>query len=222
MIVTLYILCQGSILKYAKGITQAQAGQEVVDCVLTIPSFFGPTQKQAILDAARLADVNVLALVGSPATAALQYGIERDFTNKTENVIFYDMGSNAVQVAYVVFSSYQTKDKGKKKIINQLQVKDVVWNDDLGGDHLDWMLVEHLSNEFLDKYGSDPRDSPRSLAKLKKAVRQTKEVLSANTEAPIYVEELLDDKDFSSKISRCGRFVDKGCCVCRLVEEWSY
>ncbi|CAD7703207.1 unnamed protein product [Ostreobium quekettii] len=192
----------GSIITYAKAMAEAQAGQDIVDCVIALPCFFGPAQRQAILDAARLAGANVLALVHSNAAAALQYGIVRDFSNTTENVIFYDMGSNAVQVAYITFSSYQTRDKGKMKTINQLRVLDVAWDDDLGGDHLDWMLVDHIADEFQEKYGLDPRDSPKAIAKMKKAVRRTKEILSANSDAPVYVEELHDNKDFSSKITR--------------------
>jgi len=140
--------------------------------------------------------------VNSNAAAALQYGIVRDFSNTTESVIFYDMGSNAVQAAYITFSSYQTKDKGKTKTINQLRVLDVAWDDDLGGDHLDWILVDHIADEFQVKYGLDPRESPKAIAKMKKAVRRTKEILSANSDAPVYVEELHDNKDFSSKITR--------------------
>jgi hypoxia up-regulated 1 len=45
-------------------------------------------------------------------------------------------------------------------------------------------------------------NSPKSLAKLRRQVRRTKEVLSANTFAPITVEELHDGKDFQSTIKR--------------------
>jgi hypothetical protein len=44
--------------------------------------------------------------------------------------------------------------------------------------------------------GADVRSSPKAMAKLKKEVRKTKEVLSANSEAPISVEALYDDRDF--------------------------
>lgn len=54
-----------------------------------------------MLDAAQLAGLNVLSLINDHAAAALQYGIERSFVNKTEHVIFYDMGYSATEVRAV-------------------------------------------------------------------------------------------------------------------------
>jgi hypothetical protein len=46
----------------------------------------GIAQRQAIMDAARVAGLNVLGLVNTHAAAALQYGIERDFSKKEQTV----------------------------------------------------------------------------------------------------------------------------------------
>ena len=64
------------------------------------------------VDAAKLAGLNVLGLIHNHAAAALQYGIERDFTNRTERVLFYDMGSGTTEAALVKFSSYTDKKVG--------------------------------------------------------------------------------------------------------------
>ena len=40
------------------------------------------------------------------AAAALQYGIERDFTNRTETIVLYDLGAASLQVALVSYSAY--------------------------------------------------------------------------------------------------------------------
>lgn len=61
------------------------------------------------------AGLNVLALVNSHAAAALQYGIERDFTNKTEWVVLYDMGATSTEAALVKYSSFSVKEFGKPK-----------------------------------------------------------------------------------------------------------
>lgn len=65
-----------------------------VDC-----TWFGQTHRQAVLDAAAAAGLNVLSLVNSHAAAALQFGIERNFANRTEHVVFYDMGSSSTEVS---------------------------------------------------------------------------------------------------------------------------
>jgi hypothetical protein len=59
--------------------------------------------------------LNVLALINSHAAAALQYGIDRDFTNKTEWVVLYDMGATSTEAALVKFSSFTVKEAGKPK-----------------------------------------------------------------------------------------------------------
>lgn len=59
-------------------------------------------------------------------------------------------------------------------------------------------LVEHFADEFNKQVdsGIDVRKSPKSMAKLKKQVKRTKEILSANTMAPISVESIYEDRDF--------------------------
>lgn len=58
--------------------------------------------------------------------------------------------------------------------------------------------MEYFADEFNKQVGNgvDVRKSPKAMAKLKKQVKRTKEILSANTMAPISVESLYDDRDF--------------------------
>ena len=50
------MLAQGGILHYAKQITSAASDvAQVLDCVIVVPPFFGPAQRQALYDAAHLA-----------------------------------------------------------------------------------------------------------------------------------------------------------------------
>jgi hypoxia up-regulated 1 len=124
-----------SLLEYAKGLAEAAAeGAAVTDAVLTVPASFTIQQRQALLDAAKLAGLNVLGLIHSHAAAALQYGIERDFTNRTDHVILYDLGAASLQAALVTYSAY-TGPKGAS--ISQFDVRDVVWRENLGGEHLE-------------------------------------------------------------------------------------
>lgn len=63
---------------------------------------------------------------------------------------------------------------------------------------MDLRLVEHFADEFNKQLGNgvDVRNSPKAMAKLKKQVKRTKEILSANTVAPLSVESLYDERDF--------------------------
>lgn len=56
-----------------------------------------------------------MALVNTHAAAALQYGIERDFKDKSSLVVFYDMGATSTVTALVKFSSFSIKEGGSTK-----------------------------------------------------------------------------------------------------------
>ncbi len=70
---------------------------------------------------------------------------------------------------------------------------------------------EHFAAEANAKIGGgvDVRKSPKSMAKLVKQCKRTKEILSANAESPLSVEAMHGEVDFRSSITR-GAFL----CVC--------
>ncbi|PRQ52287.1 putative Heat shock protein 70 family [Rosa chinensis] len=192
------------ILGYAADLAEFHSKVEIKDAVITVPPYFGQAERKGLVRAAQLAGINVLSLINEHSGAALQYGIDKDFSNESRHVIFYDMGTSSTYAALVYFSAYNAKEFGKTVSVNQFQVKDVRWNPELGGHNLELRLVEHFADEFNKQVGNgvDVRKSPKAMAKLKKQVKRTKEILSANTMAPISVESLYDDRDFRSTITR--------------------
>ncbi|KAJ4770371.1 heat shock protein 70 [Rhynchospora pubera] len=205
------------ILTYAMGLAKSHVGSEVKDALISVPGYFGVAERRGVMQAAQLAGINVLGLINEHAGAALQYGIDKDFANNSRYVVLYDMGAGSTYAALVHFSAYNTKEFGKTVSVNQFQVKDVRWNARLGGQEMELRLVEYFADEFNKQLGNgvDVRKNPKAMAKLKKQVKRTKEILSANTAAPISVESLYDDLDFRSTITRekfeelCGDFWDK-------------
>jgi len=192
------------VLGFAVELASVHSKGKVKDVVITVPAYFGQAERKGLIQAAEFAGINVLALVNEHSGAALQYGIDKDFSNGSRNVIFYDMGASSTYAALVHFSAYNAKEYGKSVSVNQFQVKDVRWDPQLGGQTMESRLVEHFADEFNKQLGSgfDVRKSPKAMAKLKKQVKRTKEILSANTMAPISVESLYDDRDFRSTITR--------------------
>lgn len=190
-----------SLFEYAASLAKDAAdGIPVMDCVIVVPSYFTPGQRQAMKDAASLANLNVLTLVNSHAAAALQYGIERDFTNKTEHIVFYDLGAKSAEAALVKFSSFEGGTKSKP--VSQFEVIDVAWaTQNVGGDALEAALVDIMA----DKFDGDREQlflNKRAIAKLRKQAQKAKHVLSANTEVNISIEDLLPGTDYRSHITR--------------------
>ncbi|XP_068640673.1 heat shock 70 kDa protein 17-like [Aristolochia californica] len=192
------------VLSYGLHLAEFHAKVPVKDAVISVPPYFGQAERKGLLQAAQLAGINVLCLMNEHSGAALQYGIDKDFSNESRYVVFYDMGSSSTYAALVYFSAYNTKEYGKTVSVNQFQVKDVRWNSRLGGQDMELRLVEYFADEFNKQVGGgvDVRKIPKAMAKLKKEVKRTKEILSANTAAPISVESLYDDRDFRGLISR--------------------
>ncbi|KAL6635003.1 hypothetical protein ACP70R_027674 [Stipagrostis hirtigluma subsp. patula] len=192
------------VLHYGAGLADAHVGAPVRDAVVAVPPYFGQAERRALTQAAQLAGINVLALINEHAGAALQYGIDKDFSNGSRHVIFYDMGAGSTYAALVYYSAYNAKEFGKTVSVNQFQVKDVRWNSKLGGVEMEMRLVNYFADQFNKQLGNgvDIRQSPKAMAKLKKQVKRTKEILSANTAAPISVESLYNDVDFRSTITR--------------------
>ncbi|XP_058071671.1 heat shock 70 kDa protein 17-like [Magnolia sinica] len=205
------------ILKYGMNLAEFHSKVVIKDAVIAVPPYFGQAERRGMVQAAQLAGINVLSLINEHSGAALQYGIDKDFSNGSRHVVIYDMGSRTTYAALVYFSAYNTKEYGKTVSVNQFQVKDVRWNTELGGLNMELRLVEYFADEFNNQVGNgvDVRKSPKAMAKLKKQVKRTKEILSANSVAPISVESLYEDRDFRSTITRekfeelCGDLWEK-------------
>ncbi|TYH51003.1 hypothetical protein ES332_D10G244100v1 [Gossypium tomentosum] len=201
----------GMILKYAANLAEFHSKAMVKDMVISVPPYFGQAERKGLMTAAELAGINVISLINEHSGAALQYGIDKDFSNGSRHVIFYDMGSTNTYAALVYFSAYNAKEFGKTVSANQFQMGLGTWR------NMELRLVEYFADEFNKQVGNgvDVRKYPKAMAKLKKQVKRTKEILSANTAAPISVESLHDDRDFRSTITRekfeelCGDLWDK-------------
>jgi len=194
------------VLSHAKDFTAADGVTgKIKDCVLTVPCFYTQHERRAILDAADLADLNVLALIDETTAAGLHFGIDR-IEEKPMNVLFYNMGGNSIQVAII---QYYSHEKSKKKV-GAFRVLGKGWDSSIGGESFDARIVDFMANEFNaiwnkkrnDGQEKDVRDYPRPISKLKLEANKIKQVLSANNEKPIFIDSLHDDTNYQSSLNR--------------------
>lgn len=77
--------------------------------VISVPSYFTEFERKSLLDAAKIADVDVIRLFNESSAVALGYGIFRkaDLTKDARNVVFVDMGHSKLSA----FCASFTKDK---------------------------------------------------------------------------------------------------------------
>lgn len=197
------------VLNHAKDITADFGAPRVRDCVLTVPSFFTQHERLAFLDAAELADLNVLALIDENTAAALNFGMDRiDETPVT--VMFYNMGAGALQVSIVRYGSYERKEgkfDKKGKLVGSFEVLGKGWDATLGGASFDNRLAEFMAAEYQEQrvakgVTKDVRENMKAMTKLRLQANKAKHVLSANSDTPIYMEGLADDIGYQTHISR--------------------
>lgn len=194
------------LLGYFRRIIEGQAGQSLAGAVVTVPSFWTHTERAALMQAAQLAGVNVLRLVEEPTAAAAQFGIDRVYANDTL-VMVYSMGATSTQATLFRFGSYKARD-GKMRGTAMAVGKG--WDSTLGGDALDRALTEFAADVFNKKHGKqlggDIRSFARPMSKLRRAVGNVKQVLSANAEFPLIIESIATtdtgDIDFRTTITR--------------------
>ncbi|KIK69477.1 hypothetical protein GYMLUDRAFT_53862 [Collybiopsis luxurians FD-317 M1] len=171
----------------------AELKTNVSDIVIAVPGWFTDIQRRAIHDAASIAGLNVLRLINDTTASALGYGITKSDLPEADSpkyVAFVDVGHSSLSVSIVAFS------KG------QLIVKATAYDRHLGGRDIDYALVRHFSKEFKEKYKIDVLSNPKATFRLAAAAEKLKKVLSANAEAPINVESIMNDIDAASKLTR--------------------
>lgn len=181
------------------------------DCVLTVPSFYTVHERRALLDAASLAELNVLGLIEENTAAALHYAMDKQFP-EDQIFLFYNMGGTAVQVSLVKFHNYNMTAPGssKPKTVGALEVLSKAWDSTVGGQSFDHAIVEYLADTFNeqwdaqrnDKKKKDVRAIPRAMTKLRLQANKVKHVLSANMEFPIFMDSLHDDCALNTKLTR--------------------
>ncbi|OAQ34895.1 heat shock protein 70 [Linnemannia elongata AG-77] len=175
-----------------KEIATHETNMPVSDCVIAIPAWFTDVQRRAVLDASEIAGLNVLRLMNDSTAVALGYGITKTDLpeDKPRNVCFVDVGHSSYTVSIVSF------------VKGQLTVKSRAFDRHFGGRDFDRMLVDHFAAQFKTKYGIDVKSNGKAMIRLMAGCEKLKKVLSANAEAPLNIESIMEDRDVSSMMKR--------------------
>ena len=138
---------------------EEEFGDELDGAVITVPAYFDEAQRQATKDAARLAGIKVLRLLGEPTAAAIAYGLDR---KQEETVIIYDLGGGTFDV------SLMRLEKGVFKVLA------TGGDAALGGDDLDRTVIQWI----LAEAGIEDDLSYSQLNALARIARHAKHALS--------------------------------------------
>ncbi|OAA32623.1 heat shock protein 70-like protein [Moelleriella libera RCEF 2490] len=191
-------------------------GSSVRSIVLTVPPFYTLEEKRAVQLAAELAGLKVLSLVSDGLAVGLNYATSRQFPNinsgeKPEYHLVFDMGAGSSSASVLRFQSRTLKDVGKfNKTVQEVQALGGGWDRTLGGDALNYLIVDNMISQFIESKGAQKisataqgvRAHGRAMAKMLKEAERLRHVLSANTNTQATFEGLYEDVDFKYKITR--------------------
>ena len=71
------------LLRYMKSLAEIQQKTGIMDCVITLNPFWGPIERNALTDAAKIAKLNVLAFMGNLHILLIFYFLSIIFSELT-------------------------------------------------------------------------------------------------------------------------------------------
>ncbi|MCW1883706.1 Hsp70 family protein [Luteolibacter flavescens] len=90
------VTCSAMVLSEMKRIASLHLGEEVTKAVITVPAYFHDQQRQATVEAAKIAGLQVERIINEPTAAALAYGY-RNPEQETQ-VLVFDLGGGTFDV----------------------------------------------------------------------------------------------------------------------------
>jgi len=210
--------------------TLDRKGLKIKSAVFTVPSQFTDQQKQSILEAAKLAGIEVPRIINEPTAAALAYGIGKDLTYKPKNNLFI---STAEGVDYNVAPSASQIIKSEEKVMifdlgggtlditilninknqdNSLNFDVKVTRGDihLGGSDFDKILMDYCIKYFCEDTGINKQDilkDYRACRRLKVKCENAKKLLSIKHDVLIQIDNFYQENDLMLKI-RQSEFIN--------------
>ena len=193
-------------------------GQEVTQAVITVPAYFNDSQRQATMDAGKIAGIEVLRIINEPTAASLAYGLDK---KQNETILVFDLGGGTFDVSILEVGD------------GIFEVLATAGDTNLGGDDFDNTLVNWLINDFKEKEGIDLGTDIQALQRLTEAAEKAKIELStvdkttihlpfitADATGPKHIEQELTKEVFEKLcedlISRCRVPVEKALNDARL------
>ncbi|ANF16950.1 molecular chaperone DnaK [Buchnera aphidicola (Schlechtendalia chinensis)] len=184
------------ILKKMKKTAEDYLGEPVKEAVITVPAYFNDAQRQATKDAGKIAGLDVKRIINEPTAAALAYGLDKDKGNKI--IAVYDLGGGTFDISIIEIDNVD-----KEKTFEVLATNG---DTHLGGEDFDSRLINYLSEEFKKDQGTDLRNDPLAMQRLKEAAEKAKIELSSTQQTDVNLPYITADsngpKHLNIKITR--------------------
>ena len=159
------------ILQKMRQDAEAKLGERITEAVITVPAYFNDSQRQATVDAGKVAGLDVKRIINEPTAAALAYGMDRQ--NTDSKIAVFDLGGGTFDITIL--------DLGD----GVFEVLSTNGDTYLGGDDFDEAILGWLVTEFRAETGIDLAQDRMALQRLRDAAERAKIELSSTLETEI-------------------------------------
>ena len=147
-------------------------GQEVTQAVITVPAYFNDSQRQATMDAGKIAGIEVLRIINEPTAASLAYGLDK---KQNETILVFDLGGGTFDVSILEVGD------------GIFEVLATAGDTNLGGDDFDKVLVNWLVDDFKSQENIDLTKDIQALQRLTEAAEKAKMELSTVNKTTVHL-----------------------------------
>ena len=148
------------------------SGMEMDGVVVTVPAYFGDSERTATKAAASIAGLNLVGLVQEPVAAAVYYGCTKSDQDLT--ALVYDLGGGTFDVSVI--------DVRHAEAGTDIRVVCSDGNHNLGGRLWDEAIANYLADAFAEQTGYADEYDPYGMQALQSAAERAKKHLTSRDE----------------------------------------
>ena len=157
------------VLKKMKKTAEDFLGESVTEAVITVPAYFNDAQRQATIDAGKIAGLDVKRIINEPTAAALAFGLGSSKENQV--IAVYDLGGGTFDISIIEIDNFDGEQT--------FEVLATGGNTHLGGEDFDNRVIDYIIDEFKKEQNIDLRNDPMALQRVKEAAEKAKIELSS-------------------------------------------
>ena len=179
--------------------------EEVTQAVVSVPVSFGPSERQAMVDAGKIAELEILSMIPAPLAVVLGVTDQGWLAYKDDdiNIAVYNIGAGMFDISILEGNFFSSEGWA-------FEEKSSNGDSFLGGEDFDQTIVEWITDEFRSRHGINLHDTlhlPIVFCRLKERVEEVKRVLSewvnyGYLDLPSIICDASWQQDFDLKFNR--------------------
>lgn len=164
------------VLSAIRSRAEAALSMPVDRAIITVPAFYNQNQRDAVVQAGRLAGLTVEHIVSEPTAAAIAYGV---LEQNARTLLVYDLGGGTFDVSVMRVAP------------PRLQVLATAGDTFLGGEDFDALIVDWVCDQFRTQTHQQLSRNHQALVEVKRAAEKAKCRLTMHEATRIMVREAL-------------------------------